>query len=262
MLDKLAPGTLTGKISHVRVYLTMAGGHMGGINNFRVRRALDAVERDPEYKSRAKPAVPLNIFKKVILALPNTQEGITIRAILLTIYFAGLRQSEVAPPSIRAFNPLHHLTREDVVLTTVVSVHIKHAKNLQKAGQSKTVTLHPASSRELCPLYNISLVTKFSPTVKVGQPMFPKPGTTIPIPLTRVREMWADTLTGMGMDAKKYSLHSIRKTASTVAFKEGCSELSVKRFGGWSSNAHRVYITETDSKKVNQTLVSAISKSQ
>ena len=258
MLKKVAPGTLANKVTHVRQFLLLSGADLQGINHIRVRRAMDAVQRDKTYKPRAKPAIPINILRSVILRLPGSQEGITIRAAILTIYLAGLRQSEVAPHSVRTFRPLHHLTRQDVKVGKDIRLTIKHAKNLQKVGQARHVTLHPASNPMFCPVTAIHQVLQFSPTVRGDQAMFTYPGTDTPFPLSAIKKVWDKALEDLKVPPKKYSLHSIRKTASTTASGKGCSELEIQRYGGWSSAAHRVYITKTDTKKVTKALASAI----
>ena len=70
-------------------------------------------------------------------------------------------------------------------------------------------------------------------------------------------KVWKATQTDIGV-ACPYTLHAIRKAAATVAYASGNTELEVQRFGGWASNAHRIYINTKDSKKVNQTLIHAI----
>ena len=57
---------------------------------------------------------------------------------------------------------------------------------------------------------------------------------------------------------KRYTLHSIRKSAATTAFEGGRSELEIKHFGGWSSDAHRTYINIKHTHRVNKTLVQAL----
>ena len=43
-------------------------------------------------------------------------------------------------------------------------------------------------------------------------------------------------------NSKDYSSHSLRRGASTHAFKSGVAECTIMQMGGWKSNCYRRYI--------------------
>lgn len=253
-----SPDTICNKVANIRQYVLLSNGDTTGLHHVRVQRALDAIKRDSTFVPMPKSAIPLPTFKLALQAIPRTQVGALVRAALLLIFYAGLRPSEVAPPSAPRFDPAAHLTRADITFShPSLVVRIRKAKNQQLFNQTKTRTLAPAPAIIYCPVQNTALAIALSPTVSPAQAMFTYPSSTRPISVVTLRRVWADALTHIGVPPKQYTLYSIRKAASTTAFQMGCSQLEIQRFGGWSSEAYRAYITTRDSVSVNKAITHA-----
>ena len=136
----IAPATIKNKVSHARGYMRLAGADLSGFNHVRVTRALDAVSRRKDYvPGHKKDAIPAQALR------------------------AALRQSEVAPPSVKAFNPLVHLTRGDIHMDHQVTVQIKAGKNLQRYDQRKISTLFPTGDPVTCPMLALRAVFEWTP---------------------------------------------------------------------------------------------------
>ena len=177
---------------------------------------------------------------------------------VLLMYFGVLRQSEVAPPTMAAFNPARHLTRADITLSPGVKLVIKHAKNLQKYNQNKVVRLSPTGDMLTCPVGAVTWALAAMPQATASSPLLAFKDTGRPIPNSHLRAAWGAAVRRAGADPSMYSLHSLRKTAATAAFRAGCTELEIQRHGGWSSGAHRDYIETETANKMNSVLMNAI----
>ena len=117
-----APGTIRNQLSHARVHARLAGGTLDGLQHQRVGLAVDAISRNKDRPSAAKDAIPVELFRNILAKLPKDSMRPILRAAFITIYMGAMRQSEVAPPSARKFDPTRHLTRGDVTITDRVTI--------------------------------------------------------------------------------------------------------------------------------------------
>ena len=255
------PLTVRNKVSHLRVYATLVGTSLTPFTHTRVDRAVDSLIQDKSYKHTPTKDIPVRHLRTALRAIPAHSMGRASRAALLLMYHGALRQSEVLPPSVRRFNVNCHPTRDDVTITKKgLHLKVKWAKNMQAYTQKKLVFLTRAKCPKLGVVAAVQTHIKDSPTTQKDQPLFTFPHTTRPIPVTYVRRVWQKALEKCGMKHKRYTMHSIRRAAATQAHMHGCSELDIQNYGGWASNAHRVYIKKTKSRQVNAVICDALSK--
>ena len=250
--------TIRNKLSHIRVFLRLAGGSLDGINHIRVSRAMDAMLRRKDLAYNPKDPIPPALLKRVLWTLQETPEAAMVRAAVLLMFFGALRQSEVAPSTIRTFEPLRHLTQGDISIGHPTRIKVKWAKNLQLHNQSKVVTIYPTQDPDVCPVGAITKAIHMMATLPRDAPLLVFPGKNTPMPTSYLRGQWAKMLNAIGESTSKYSLHSLRKASATTAYHGGYSELEVQRHGGWSSNAHRIYIRTDSNKKINDILSKTI----
>ena len=211
------------------------------------------------YIPRKKIAIPMDILRSVVFVIPATVVGLAVRAAILIMYFGALRQSEVAPPTVKKFNPTRHPTRADVTLTkNSLSIHVKWAKNMQRVGQSRTKTLHSVADPRLCPVHALKTHYAHTPTASSTAPMLTYQKSGDPIPISVIKDIWGAAVRTIGADITKLSLHSLRKAAATQAHYAGCGDLRVQRLGGWKSNAFKAYIADKPDSRVNNTLIKSI----
>lgn len=259
-----APSTVRNKISQVRVHLNLVGASLHQINHPRVYRALDALDRGVEYVPRVKQPLDPKVFYNVILQLPNAYIGLATRAALLTIYYGALRQTELLPKTVGAWCPHTQPTRGDTTVTDdSCTIVIKRGKNMQKVGQSRTVIMARADNPHICPVMAIRDMILQCPTHHHTDPLFMFEDTRKPIPVTKITAMLYDMMRQIGSAhlISNTTLHSIRKSSATDAYSAGCSETSIKNFGGWSSAAYKAYI-RTSNKTVNNVLIRSIDGQQ
>lgn len=187
-----------------------------------------------------------------------------VRAVLLTIYFSALRQSELVPRTVKTWDPMIQPTLSDVTLTSdKCSIMIKTGKNMQRVGQHREVVMERASNSAVCPVRAMHVVMSLKDTSVARQPLFTFQGSMIPIPASKVTKTMHEVMRDIGLAAiiPKVSLHSIRKSSATDAYLAGCSETSIRQYGGWTSTAYRSYIS-TSNRSVNRVLLNTIGASR
>ena len=253
------PATIRNIVSHMRQYLTLVGAPTDEAHHYRVKRALDALDRDSTYVPQPRPPVPLDMFKQAVLSLPKTTEGTLVRAAVLTMFHGAMRRSEVCPPSTNTFNPRFHLTRADVTIHAGgVTIRIRHAKNAQKYNQTQTRHLTRSPDPLLCPWRALKAAVDIAPTKYTDDPMLMFPDGN-PVSAAYVAEQWAIVLTQVGAPPEFHRLHSLRKAAAKSAYKSGATIQEVKDFGGWRSSAVWAYVQKNSSTNISKTLVKNLS---
>lgn len=258
-----APSTIRNKISQVRVHLNLAESPLGQINHPRVQRALEALERDKTYVPRIKSPLQPSHFYNIIVNIQADPLGHVLRAVLLTIYYGALRQSELLPRTVKLWNPLVQPTRRDVSFNEdTCTIMIKTGKNMQRVGQFREVVMQRAQCLILCPVQAISHVISCSPCATLDDPLFTYPDSAVPVTAPKVTKIMHQIMRDLGLRhlIPKISLHSIRKSAATDAYLAGCSETSIRQYGGWSSTAYRSYISSSN-RTVNRALINTIAPS-
>lgn len=219
------------------------------LNHPRVHRAIDALERDKSYEPRTKRPIPPSVFYQVLLAIPYNPVANILRSLFLTLYYGALRQGEIMPASVNEGSSCTHPTRGDVTISDdECIILIKFGKTLQKVGQYRRVHLAAAADQALCPVAAMRTVLYDTPTLSAHDPLFMFPCTRAPVPISFAKKELTRLLvtTGHQTLVPHISLHSLRKAAATNAYLAGCDQLSIKRFGAWSSDAYTAYISTSN----------------
>lgn len=257
-----APSTIRNKISQVRVFILLADGSIAAFSHPRTERALDTIDRNKSYIPRVKLPIPPDVLKDILLCIPNNSLGCVVRTAMLFIYYGALRQSELMTRTVNSWSPCVQPTHQDCsVCDHQVVLYIKMGKNLQKSGQFRKITLSRADEPSLCPVRGIRAVLALTPTLANNDPLFMFPANRAPLTSVFVQKQLHVTMTNIGMShmIPYTTLHSLRKATATNAFSSGCSELSIKQYGGWSSSAYQSYIS-TSNSHVNRSLITSLNK--
>ena len=150
--------------------MRLAGASLEGFNHILVTRALDAISRRKDHVSNKKDAILALLLRAALQAIGPEHNELMVRAAVLLMFYGALRQSEVALPRIRAFDPLLHLTRADIQVGEQLTVTIKAGKNLQKHDQRKISTLSPTGDPLTCPLDTVKEVLRVTPELTPERP--------------------------------------------------------------------------------------------
>ena len=263
MIAVRSPQTVLNKIAHIRGHMTSSGVKLAPFFHPKVLAALEAIKRDKSHVPQPKLPLPMCSLRRVMAHLPQDKMGHIQAAVILLIYHAALRQGEVLPPAVKQFNATYHLTRGDVrLLTDFGMIRIKSGKTLQYHNQTRDLTIHQSMDERYCPVKALRKVVMDTPTQNPHDPMFMFPDTRLPVPKTYMNGAWREVLSALHIPSAPFSLHSLRKAAATEAHRAGCPDLEIKDYGGWTSDAYKLYITKKPKTQVQTAISKALAKSK
>ena len=125
---------------------------------------------------------------------------------------------------------------------------------MQAFDQNRTLTIPMAEDPRLCVIRSYLAHIQAAPTHYQGQPLLVFPDTYKLVTTSWLTTKFRDIIQAMGLDPAKHSLHSLRRSAATNAYDQDCDHLQVQRFGAWSSQAYRTYVTQTGANQVTANL--------
>ena len=208
-----------------------------------VKNALKAVELQIRHVPDQKDAVTPKLLKNILCLIRKRSNGNMMALAIIIMFQAFLRQSNLLPRCVAAFDPTRQLTSSDVkVRGGVLSIQVKWSKTQQKLGDNREINLHSIPGSPLCPVAAFRAAsmgrrrhTPDSPliTFRDGNPMT----------LGYVKKAWAAVLKSLCRSARVFSLHSLRRGGTSyVSFQGQAKMTDLRRHGGWSSEAVRAYL--------------------
>ena len=253
-----APGSVLNYMALIRRYILDCSYSTHNWYSHRVKLALDAINRQKFHTPLQRPIITEGVLMGVFTYMARQRQSHQIRLVISILYFSALRQGEVILHSAKQFDPHRHLTAADIrIRDNKLVLHIKHAKNMQGHANRRLVTLAPTGDALTCPVtLFMDLVTrgyKSDPRV----PAFTRQGGS-PLLVTHVTTALRTAIAAQGLDATLYTLHSLRRTATTNAYAANHKELDIQNSAAWSSNAYKTYIQFDSQSRVNQTLITSL----
>ena len=108
--------------------------------------------------------IDITWLQAISSACSDIQSGQVFRPIFLTGFFAFLRLSNIAPHSLRSFDPSRHLTGEDVFFSKkFVKILLKWSKTMQTRGKVVFLSLPKLSDHLICPFRALRSLFKAYP---------------------------------------------------------------------------------------------------
>ena len=164
---------------------------------------------------------------------------------------APLISDTVAPPSATAYDQLRHVTKQDVhVSNNNLIINSKWSKTMQAFDQNRALTIPMAEDPRLCVIRSYRAHLQAAPTRYQGQPLLVFPDTYKPVTTSWLTARFRDIIKILDLEPANHSLHSLRRSAATNAYHQDCDHLQVQRFGAWSSEAYRPYVTQKGANQV------------
>ena len=254
-----SPASIANYVSSVRTYLKDRGLYTSAFNNHRVTAALDAFARQKTHEVHQMAALEQGTIARIVRTLWVRYQIPALEFAIQLIYYAGLRQSEVTPHSKAEFDPTRHPTRDDVRLVDgSLVIRQKWSKTMQRFDQRRTLVLPPSPDNRMCVVDSFKRMQKDTPVRAPAQPLLLFPGSHHIITARWLTEAFRATLVSLGLNQKDYSLHSLRRSAATNAYAGKHDHLQVQRFGAWSSEAYKQYITARAANTVTSALVNSM----
>ena len=115
-----------------------------------------------------------------------------------------------------------------------------------------------------CPVKAITRMLTLKPaTATQDSPLFTVPNSDVPITIPYLSGALHIMLQALNISPQPYSLHSLRRSGATEAYKAGVSYAQIKTHGTWSSDSFWSYIsTTTLSTKVPEALAASFIQNQ
>ena len=169
---------------------------------------------------------------------------------MLLAFFGCFRLSNLVPLSKNKFDPLKHLTRDDIKFEKgILLVYYKWSKTNQNSDKVSWVPICPASDKR----FNVKFfLKKLFSIVKVpgNSPLFSLSKKSYHSRYSLVRFL-DKCVSRAGLSPADYSWHSFRRGAAVFAFELGLADTAVQLLGDWSSSAFKNYLEFSFAKKVS-----------
>ena len=253
-----APGSILNYMASIRRYAADCEYNTTNWYAHRVKLALDAVTRDKSHIPVQRPPIPTQVLYSAFTYLARKPYSAMFRLIVAILYFSALRQSEVIIHAASQFDPHRHLLARDIYINKgVLHLYIKHAKNMSAHDRRRTVVLHPTGDPLTCPLILYKDMRAAAPPPLHNAPAFTYHNGA-PVLVNHVVTRLRSAIAAQGIDPRPYTLHSLRRSATTQAYHAGHNELDLQNSAAWSSKAYKQYIYTDSQSRVNKTLIQSM----
>ena len=233
-------GTVRNALAHVRTFFKISGIPDAALYAPQVRlavRAMSLTLRCPK-----APAYP-DLVARALHYRHHLRYPCQIRVAVTFMLVGFFRQSNIAPPSSRRFDPTRQLIRDDVVITsTGLSIHLKWSKTMQKSSQSAVIFLPDTATSVLCPRRVYRDLIQTDPPASGRLPLLRFQDGN-PMPVYYITQQWATLLRMVGVQPRMFSLHSLRRGGASYAYHSGGAAIQdIMSHGTWASDAVRAYL--------------------
>ena len=239
-----SPASISNAISHLRTFYSLSDISTRPLFHHRVGLALRSVAINIRHQPVGKHPVDPALLRAVMHQLGRCRSPEAMKLAILLMFMGFLRQSSVAPHSVKGFDHTRHLTTADITPThSGLRVKLKWTKTLQSSADATNIMLPTTEDPALCPLRAYTKYMAVAPTtVSNKQPLLRhNDGNTLTVPF--IRRQWALALAALGKTTTQFSLHSLRRGAAHYTYNEARADLNdVMSHGTWRSQAVRAYI--------------------
>lgn len=169
---------------------------------------------------------------------------------MLLSFFGCFRLSNVVPTSKKKFDPLKHLTRDDIRFeNNYVLIYYKWSKTNQHCDRVSWIPIYCVSDDR----FNVKLFLKLllsNVKAKSDAPLFSFGKNYFHSKYSLIRTLDLCVFEA-GLSISRYSWHSFRRGAAVFAFELGLDDSAVQLLGDWSSSAFKNYLAFACYRKVS-----------
>ena len=170
---------------------------------------------------------------------------------MLIAFFGCFRLSNLVPTAAQNFDPLKHLSREDVSFEDdVVLIYYKWSKTNQNCDKVSWIPICSVSDKRFNVKLNLEKLFSVCKTPK-NAPLF----------MYDVKKNWFHSrhslvsildmcVCAANLSSADYSWHSFRRGSAVFAFELGLADSAVQLLGDWSSSAFKNYLEFAFKRKV------------
>lgn len=234
--------------------------------NWYVSSILKGVRRLKGDASIQKLPITLDILKKIFLNLDlHSSFDRTFWAACLVGFFSFFRKSNLLVQSHLLFDPSRNLCTNDVQFTVEGAIlTVRWSKVIQFKERILRIPLPKIPDSPFCPSTALLQLALESPPCPHPVPLFCYSwlgASHVPMTQSRFTEKLRACLVTIGLDASKYSGHSLRRGGASFALQCGLPVNLIKIQGDWLSSACERYLQPSFGlrKQVAQTLGASVS---
>ena len=151
--------------------------------------------------------------------------------------------SNVAPHSLRSFDPTRHFLRQDIIFGPPgAHVLLKWTKTLQNRSHHHFVQIPEIPNPTLCPVRAVKdlLASRKLPS---NAPLFAHSYPPFhPVIGTKTRDALKQVLSNLGFSLTGHGFHAFRRSGATLAFDNGVQLEHIMAHGLWRSSAVWSYL--------------------
>ncbi len=244
-LSEFSPSTISAHVSAI-AFAHKANGWKDPSENFIIKKLLEGCRRDnPRVDSRLP--ITSDILKQLVAVLPavckSQYEYVLFKAAFTLAFFGFLRVGEFTCSSKKA--PTERvLSIHDVsfqgreLVKTVMQIRIRYSKTDQR-GLTSYLKIDSANDLRICPVNAMREFLKIRPNNQ--GPLFIHFDAD-PVTSYQFNHVLKCGISTIGLPPVKYSAHSFRIGAATMAAQNGFSEDEIKQMGRWKSSAVQIYV--------------------
>lgn len=201
-------------------------------------RSININKRTPAVQ---RPPARLRELRMIISHLSQMDYASHLKVAVLLLFTTAFRQSNLAPSSVRGFDPTRHLLRADVRLAaTHVQVLEKWSKTRQQISRDRLLAVPRVAGSPLCLHAAIAALYRESPRIRQRQPLLTFQDGSL-MPLSFITKAFKLALARAGL-SNRLTLHSLRRGGARFLQLSGVKTTDIASHGGWRSGAIYRYI--------------------
>lgn len=245
-----SPTSIRNYISGVRLLHKYVGVDSPTLYCFELDLILRSMDLTFCHAPKQKLPVTVQMLKQLCSACTSLGAfGKVLKCAILFGFYGFLRQSNLAPRSIAAFDPRRNTCRGDVIPHPPgLALLVKWTKTRQTGRVCQTLPLPSVPGHMTCPVSAFQEMTRATPTPSPNAPLLIVPGTVAePVTIGQLNSAFSQVLQCLGYPTDSYSLHSLRRGGCSACYKAGVDFIRIKRHGTWTSDSFWDYVVTNTS---------------
>ncbi len=240
-------------VNGVRVLHLCHGADFAWLSNFEVRLVLQSVRRQLSDTPFAKlPIEPCILLRMYPLLNMLCSEDATLWCSFLVAFFAFLRKSNVVPQSQHTFNPLRHLSRDNIVRTPYgLLIKLYATKTIQFKQRVLEIPIAAIPGSKLDPVAAFDRMCTLAPASGPSPAfLYRKGDQLISLTHSQFTQRLRHLLGILGLSPQSFSGHSFRRGGLSFGFRANVHIELLKAHGDWRSDAYLRYLTFSQNQKL------------
>lgn len=241
-----SPQTVSNYVNGLRVLHALCDLDTNVFYSLEVKLLSRAIKRLKLHRVKQAEPIGVDILLRIscVVNFEDKKHRVMWCATLL-MFFCMLRSSNLVPKSQDSFDPDKQLCKSDIIKgEDVLVVSIRWSKVIQFAQRHYHIPLLSIKDSPLCPVsavVDLLDLTKKSKSQALFLLPTKKSGFAL-LTYARLSTQLKKWIKAVGLDSTKFSLHSLRRGAATLAFASQVPGEMIKTLGDWSSDAYLRYL--------------------